>query len=232
MSSRKEQKEALRAERLEREQQAAAAERRKQLVGYGAGGVLAVAAVAAIVVVLLSGGGGGGGVGGAEAVAGEFPAGTAPAVQETDLETAAEAASCELVSPPNEGGTHTDSLSQRVTYEASPPTSGDHYIVPAEDGSYTQAPQTEETVHSLEHGRIVIQFAPDAPDSVKGDLKALYDEDPYHMLIAPNTTDMPYEVAATAWDQGLVCEQMNEQVFDAIRAFREEYRDRGPEAVP
>lgn len=232
MSSRKEQKEALRAERLEREQQAAAAERRKRLVGYGAGGALALAALVAIVLVLVSGGGGAPGGGGSAAVAGTFPPGTAPAVRETDLETAAQAASCELVSPPNEGGTHTNSLDERVTYEANPPTSGNHYIVPAEDGAYTEAPQTEETVHSLEHGRVVMQFAPDAQDSVKGGLKALYDEDPYHMLIAPNATDMPYEVAATAWDQSLVCEQMNEQVFDAIRAFREEYRDRGPEAVP
>ena len=57
MSSRKEQKEALRRERLEREQAAkASAERRRRLMIGG--GVLAAAAIIAVVVVLVAGGGG------------------------------------------------------------------------------------------------------------------------------------------------------------------------------
>jgi hypothetical protein len=228
MSSRREQKEALRAERLAREQQAAAAERRKRLVGYGAGGLLALAAVVAIVVVLASGGDGGSEAAGGGA-SGEFPAGSAPPVETTDLEEAVDAAGCELEENPEEGNTHVE---ESVTYEANPPTSGDHDPIPAEDGAYTDAPPKENLVHALEHGRIVIQFAPDAPDSVKGDLKALFDEAPYHAIITPNETDMPYEVAATAWNQVLGCEEMNDQVFDAIRAFREEFLDRGPEFVP
>src|SRR5919106_1461995 len=61
MTSRKEQKERLKAERLQREQEAAAAERRKRLVGYGAGGGLAVAAIAAVIVAIAASGGGDGG---------------------------------------------------------------------------------------------------------------------------------------------------------------------------
>ena len=233
MSSRKEQKEALRRERLEREQQAAASERRKRLVGFGAAGILAGAALVALVVVLLSGGGGdGGGDAPAErASAEEFPAasGPIPAARITDLEEAADAAGCEVEQNESEGNEHVDGP---VSYRTNPPSSGNHFVVPADDGAYTSAPPTEHLVHSLEHGRILIQYRPDVPDDVKGDFKALFDEDPYHVLLAPNETDMPYEVAATTWTRTLGCPEMNDEVFDAVRAFRDEYRDKGPEFVP
>ncbi len=233
MASRKEQKERLKAERLERERQAQSAERRKQLVGYGAGGVLVVGVIVALVVVILAGGNDdGGAAGGAElASADEFSEGSVPAQDVTDLEEAADAAGCKLKESPSEGNEHVPPDTE-VEYGTNPPTSGDHFAVPADDGAYVEAPETSALVHSLEHGRIFIQFDPAAPESVMGDLKALYDEDPYHMIIAPNETDMPYEVAATAWTRTLGCPEMNEDVFDAIRAFRDEYRDEGPEFVP
>jgi hypothetical protein len=51
------------------------------------------------------------------------------------------------------------------------------------------------------------------------------------MLLFPNP-DMPYAVATTAWTQLMGCKQYNERVIDAIRAFRDTYRGRGPEPVP
>ena len=225
MSSRKEQKQALREERLARESAAAAAARRKRLIGYIAGGVLAGAAVAAIVVALVAGGGGGGNGNGG----GDFPDGSVPKQRISDLEPAAKAAGCVVQSPRNEGRGH---VQGPVTYRSNPPTSGNHDQIPANDGAYMESPPKENLVHTLEHGRILIQFRPSVPDEVKGDLKALFDEDPYHMALAPNQTQMPYEVAATAWGQLLGCPQMNDRVFDAIRAFRDRYRDQGPEFVP
>jgi hypothetical protein len=51
------------------------------------------------------------------------------------------------------------------------------------------------------------------------------------MLIFPND-EMPYEVAATAWRQTLGCDSYEgTATLDAIRAFRSEYRARGPEPV-
>ena len=52
------------------------------------------------------------------------------------------------------------------------------------------------------------------------------------MILTPNGTGMPFEVAATAWTQSLTCRRMSPQVFDAIRTFKDRYRDRGPEFVP
>ena len=52
---------------------------------------------------------------------------------------------------------------------------------------------------------------------------------------------MPYAVAATAWNgdpqplgigRTLGCPRWNDQVPDALRAFRDEHRSQGPEPVP
>jgi hypothetical protein len=43
---------------------------------------------------------------------------------------------------------------------------------------------------------------------------------------------MTAAVAATAWDNSLTCPQWNDQVFDAIRAFRRDFVDKGPEFLP
>ncbi len=231
MASRKEQKEALRQERLEQEHAAAQGERRRKLVGYAVAGVLALAAVVALGFVAFSAGGEGGGEGGSQDTAsGDWPEGTVPPPRVRDLPAAAEAAGCMLRNHRNEGNDH---VPQPVTYKSNPPHSGDHSQDWAEDGAYLDPPYSKEQfVHELEHGRIHIQFRGDAPDELKGRLKALYDEDPYHMVLSPNLTDMPYEVAATAWTKTLTCPRASDGAPDAIRAFKDAYRDRGPEFIP
>ena len=238
MSSRKEQKEKLRQERLEREQAAAGAAQRKKLVGYGAAAVLGLAAIVAVVIAVTAGGGDddSGGARAPDDAAANAPtvsyAEDPPAIPEAaefDLRAAARAARCQLEDPPNEGSDHVET---EVQYRANPPTSGSHHPVWTEDGAYTSTPRIENSVHSLEHGRINIQFAPDLPQQQIDQLKALFDEDSYHMLLYPNGTDMPYQVAATTWDHALLCEEFSPQVFDAIRAFKDQYRDQGPEFVP
>ena len=229
MASRKEQKQALREERLRREQEQAAAARRKRLVGYAVGGAIAAAALVAVAVALLAGGGGGAG---GEASAEAYPDGTVPPPQIAELEPAARAAGCTFRSFPSEGADHTEDPNERVRYRSNPPHSGRHFIEPAEDGVFSESPPVERLVHSMEHGRIIVQFRPDVPDSVKGNLNALVQQDPYQMTLVPNTTNMPYEVAATAWSKVLGCPRMNDRVFDAIRAFKERFRSRGPEPVP
>ena len=152
-----------------------------------------------------------------------------PPQAEFDLGAAAEAADCELESPRDEGAQHTE---DNVSYKTNPPTSGDHNPIPAQDGVYIESPRVEQLVHSLEHGRIILQFDRDAPEETKAGLQALYEEDPQHMILTVNATGMAYEVAATAWTQSLTCPGMGPETFDALRAFRDEYRDQGPEFVP
>ena len=237
MASRKDQKAELRAEREAREREAAASERRRRMIGYAVGGALALAALIAIGVVLLAGGDDGGGE--TSGGGGDWPEGSVPKQQETDLRAAVQAAQCETKSLPQEGNKH---VQGEVSYKSNPPITGDHNEVPADDGATLEAPGEEQYVHSLEHGRVVVQFKPTASDQVKGSLKALFDEDPYHLLLFPNQTQMEPEVAAMAWASAsgqegfkgelLTCPKYNDKVPDAIRAFKTQYRDRGPEAVP
>jgi hypothetical protein len=87
-------------------------------------------------------------------------------------------------------------------------------------------------VHSLEHGRIELQYRPDAPAAVRTVLLGVYREFTHHMLLFPNNTGMDFEVAATAWKHRLGCAHFNARVPEALRRFRDAYRDHGPESVP
>ena len=89
-------------------------------------------------------------------------------------------------------------------------------------------------VHTLEHGRIDIQYKKGSPARTVSRLEALVAEmnEGYHLLLFENTTNMEPAVAATAWTHSLSCPRMNEKVFDAIRTFRARYIDKGPETVP
>jgi uncharacterized protein DUF3105 len=238
VSHRREQKERLRREREERERQARAAEQRKKMVGYGAGGLLALAAL--IVVVVLATGGGGGG--GSDAQAAEvFPdGGSFPKQQIFDVAPAAKAAGCTLKSVKATSREHTSSLSDRVKYSTNPPTSGRHYQIPAQDGIYGKAPQDEELVHGMEHGRVIFWVKPSLPEDQRADIRALVDDDTYQMFLVPRS-NMPYAVAATAWNADpppggtgrlLLCDQVNDKTFDALAAFRDEHRSQGPEPIP
>ncbi len=240
MSHRRQQKEALRREREERERQAREAKQRKQLVGYGIAGLLVIAVVAVAAVLLMGGGDGGGGS--ASASSDMLPSGgSVPEQVAFEVQPAAKAAGCTVRTVDGSGTQdHTSSLDEKVKYDTNPPSSGRHYVIPAEDGAYSDAPQDEELVHGLEHGRVIIWFKPGLPADQRADLKALYDEDTYQMFLVPRK-DMPYAVAATAWNgdpapngrgQLLLCNEVTPEMYDALRAFRDEHRSRGPEPVP
>jgi Protein of unknown function (DUF3105) len=245
MATRKEEKERLRAARLEAERLEALGARKRLILGYGVAAVLTAAVVAGIVIVIVSGGGGSGedtpeaahidtATGSVNGVSPDAREGTSPpAVRNLDLENAAADAGCVLrVGLPDEGNTHLEPNAEPPKYRTNPPTSGDHAITPQADGAYEETPESIEFVHSLEHGRIEIQYAPDLPEADQLALKGVFDESPSGVLLFPNSR-MPYEVAATAWTQLLGCKRYEgAKTLDAIRNFRDQFRGRGPEAVP
>jgi hypothetical protein len=254
MASRKEEKERLRQQRVAAERREAQAGQRRLLIGYGIAGLLAAAVLVGIVVVIASGGGDGEGEQVAESAEGAHidptsgvPAaepdereGTEPPpVQQARLEPAAKAANCDLqLDLPDEGNNHFTKEDQG-SYDTNPPTSGDHYGSTTEagagalaDGAYATTPPISRAVHSLEHGRIDVQYSPDLPEEDQLALKGIFDEDPAGMLMFPNP-DMPYLVAATAWTNLIGCERYEgAATLDAVRAFRDTFRGQGPEPVP
>ena len=239
MSSRKEQKEALRQERLAREQQAAQAAARKRLIGIVVAAVLVLGIVGALAAVLLSGGdddGGGSDGGGGASI--EYPdGGELPEQREADLKVAMEAAGCkEETIEVEAAGQHTDDPDEVIEYESEPPSIGAHYQEWPEDDIYEEAPPLTHVVHTLEHGRILVWLSPDLPEEQRAQFKALYDEDPYHVIMLPRE-ELQEPFAVTAWvgastGHTLRCQDVNDNTWDAIRAFKEKYRDRAPEFVP
>ena len=238
MSSRQQAKERRRQERLEREQaeaRAAANRKRLQLAG---GALLGLAAIAAVVVALVIGLGGGDD----ETTAGNGqPADAAastklPPQETTDLDDAVKAAGCTLTHAEYEGAGHEEKDFTAADYKTNPPTSGTHFPEWYEDGVYAPGtvPNLGMLVHTLEHGRIDLQYKKGTPAADVAKLEALLQEqnEGYHMLLFENTTNMDAQVAATAWTQSLTCPDMNDKVFDAIRTFRARYIDKGPESVP
>lgn len=236
MSSRQEEKERRRQERMAREQAEARAAARRRRVWIVFGAVLGLAAVAVAVVAIVSAVGGGekekkGSTKRPEGAAEIKPVPIPPA-RNADLDSAVKEAGCTLEHFPSFGRGHSGAPQR---YRTNPPTSGTHSPVPAEDGSYAgkDPPETGAAVHSMEHGRIAIQYRPGLPPRQIGQLLSLHnEEDAYHVLLFENGTSMPYAVAATAWTQLLGCKRVSPETFDAIRAFRARYVDKAPEQVP
>ena len=241
MASRKDQKEALRQERLERERQAAQAAARKRLIGIVVAAILVLGIVGAVVAVVVAGGdddGGGASEGGGGGARIEYPdGGEIPDQQEADLPAAMKAAGCKDETIESQGaGDHTTDPNEVVEYDSEPPSIGRHYQEWPEDDIYEEAPPTTHVVHTLEHGRVLVWLDPDLPEEQRAQFKALYDEDPYHVIMLPRE-ELKEPFAVTAWagqstGHTLRCKDVNESTWDAIRAFKEKYRDKAPEFVP
>jgi uncharacterized protein DUF3105 len=247
--SAKSERERRREERLAAERQELANARRRLVFGYVVAGALTLAVIVGIVVA-VGGGGGGAQVNGEDLPAnahiqvqsgfvhGYQPDGREgtppPPLQQGDLQKAAQAAGCDLqLDLPDEGANHITKESEIPDYKTNPPTSGNHNPEQLADGAYAEFPQTWYFVHSLEHGRVEIQYSPDLSEKDQLAIKGVFDEDPPGMLLFPNP-EMPYEVAVTAWTQLMGCKQYEgAKTLDGIRDFRDTYRGVGPEsAIP
>ena len=116
------------------------------------------------------------------------------------------------------------------TFAVDPPAGGDHAASAARAGVYKEGSTPDDglLVHSLEHGYVIAWHRPDLPpDQLKEleDFQARHDED----VIVAERGGLPVPVAATAWGQRLLCQQVEpkalEQYFDA-------HVGNGPEDVP
>jgi hypothetical protein len=228
-------REKRRQERIEAEQAEAGSDRSRLILGYGIASTV-VLAIIVVVIVLATGGGddksGGEGdahinldasIGSTNGVKPDNRAGTPPpAVQTEDLQAAAKKAGCELkLELLDEGSTHIPQGAKVPKYETNPPTSGPHVEPPFQqaDGAYAETPSEIDFVHSLEHGRLEIQYSPDLPQADQLELKGLYDTMYAATLLFPND-DMVYEVAATTWTNLMGCPTYKgAATLDAIRAF-------------
>ena len=115
-------------------------------------------------------------------------------------------------------------------YTVDPPAGGDHLASVARAGVFdgTAVPPDGQLVHALEHGYVVAWHAPDLPAEQLAQLEEFKTEHEGDVIVAERSS-MSTPVAATAWGQRLLCEQVEPAVLDR---FAEEYVGKGPEDVP
>lgn len=240
---REEERERLRQARQEREKKQSGSERRRLMIGYGVAGLVGLAVLAGIVAIIVSAASKNDSgeahivqsTGSTNAIQPDERSGTKPpAPKVTNLQKAAEAADCDLrLNLPNEGRTHLPPTAPTPEYKTNPPTSGNHVEPPYQqaDGAYKEMPLELDIVHSLEHGRMEIQYSPDLPESAQLELIGLYDTMYGATLLFPNE-NMPYEVAATTWTNLIGCNEYKGAItLDALRAFGAKTWGHGPEPV-
>ena len=223
MSSRQEEKEQRKQERLAREAAAAKAVKRKRLLQLIGGVVVACAIIAAVVFAVGSGGDGGD-----------------DDIDDAELTAAANEAGCTYRAFPDEGQEHTAEKLTAADFDTNPPTSGQHNPNPAPDGIYAPGnePAIENWVHTLEHGRIILQYKPRTPAGVVTQLTTLFNEDvadsgnAYHMVLMQTNSGMQPQVAAVAWRHHMTCDEFTPAALDAFRMFRDALVDKAPEQVP
>jgi Protein of unknown function (DUF3105) len=239
MASRKEEKERRRAEREAAERAAKAAAARRQRMRLIGAAALALVAVAAVGIAIAA-------TGGKSHKAPQHSA-NVPALVDSNLTSAAKTAGCVLQSFPKDYGPNGASQSDpnnlynhvggSVKYKTNPPSFGDHNPTPASDGDYVGqgTPSKEHLVHSLEHGRVEIQYRAGLPAHDLSQLESIFKEQAgkfapeQYLLLFENDTKMPYDVAAVAWTHILGCKTYTPKALDAIRDFRATYSFQGPE---
>ena len=213
-------------ERLAAEQAAAASERRRLMLGYVVAGALTLAVVVGLVIVLPSGGDDdqpgrrrgdprGRPHPGQERLPARRRRPTAARArrrrrsQQGDLEVAAEEAGCELAARPRGRGQHPHHQGERdPRLQDRPADLGQPQPASSSPTAPTaRCPSPGDFVHSLEHGRIEIQYSPDLSEEDQLALKGVFDEAPDGVLLFPNP-EMPYDVAVTAWTQLMTCDTL------------------------
>jgi uncharacterized protein DUF3105 len=228
---REEERERLRQAREERERKQAGSERKRLMIGYGVAGAVGLAVLVGIVVLIVSASSTNDGgnahivqsTGSTNGIQPDTREGTAPpSPKVTNLQQAAKQADCDLrLQLKDEGHQHIPQTAPTPKYETNPPTSGPHVEPPymQADGAYAETPKAIDYVHTLEHGRLEIQYSPDLSEGAQLELIGLYDTMYGATLLFPND-EMPYEVAATTWTNLLGCnEYKGAATLDAIRDF-------------
>lgn len=191
-------------------------ERRRRIL-YAIAGSGVAALVVVLVVIFLSGGGDAG------------P--TAP--------EALRSAGCTYREFPAKERSHTQSLLEKIEWNSSPPTNGQHYQSPAVWGSYDTPLLRTQIVHNLEHGGMYVLYGPKVSQGTVDQLRGFYDDDPIGMLLSP-LPSLGNKIALGVWttpdddpERGTgrlaLCTSFDE---DAFRQFRDDYRFTGPERFP
>jgi hypothetical protein len=111
-------------------------------------------------------------------------------------------------------------------YNSNPPTSGPHADTPAACGVYRQPVPDVNSLHSMEHGAIVVHYDPELSQEQVIDLEEIGRDVGGEIIVTPRP-DNPSAVVLTAWTKLLALDEVD---GDVIAAFDSEFGNRSPEA--
>lgn len=100
-----------------------------------------------------------------------------------------------VISAKYTGSQHTQT---KVSYKENPPLGGEHHPSWQNCGIYEQPINSENAVHSMEHGAVWITYRPDLPPAELETLRELAAKD--YMLLSPYP-GLPAKVVASSWNK-------------------------------
>jgi len=110
-----------------------------------------------------------------------------------------------------------------VHYNSMPPTSGPHYAFTIATGVYTSPVPDGLTVHALEHGHVVIQYAPGATRDVVDVLSRIARRYGADVVLAPYP-GLTTGIALTAWGRLELLDRPDEtRMSSFVEALRGRY---------
>lgn len=124
----------------------------------------------------------------------------------------------DIMDSPHIAPTRADS----IAYNSSPPTSGPHFAFPVATGVYDRSVAEGLTIHAMEHGHVVIQYAPSTPDQEVDRLASLARRYGADVVLAPYPP-LRQGIALTAWGRIDLLDIVEES---RVAAFVEAHRGR------
>lgn len=116
----------------------------------------------------------------------------------------------------DQGREHIDISKSHDPYNSNPPTSGPHYVQPAEWGIYESPLPDEQLVHNLEHGGIWISYK-DIDTDTKAKLESIAKANGGVILTPRSTNDQ--KIAIASWRHLETMDSYDEtKILDFIKA--------------
>jgi hypothetical protein len=110
-----------------------------------------------------------------------------------------------------------------IRYNSTPPTSGPHSGVTITAGIYDSPVRNALAVHALEHGHVIISYAPDTSPSDVAALRRIAKRYPVDVLLLPYP-GLSEPIALTAWGRIDTLPALDEPRIDRfIEALRGRY---------